>query len=152
MQSFKMSGVADVLPAANIFGRIIALIMGFPKAGQNVPLKVGIEIDPDGETWTRSFAGRKFSSRQILGKGRYEGLLVESFGPLNFGMAVTEVNGKLGLVLRGWDAFGLPMPKFLMPKAIASEHGTGGLFNFDVEIIAPIIGRIVLYRGRLKKT
>jgi Domain of unknown function (DUF4166)/Saccharopine dehydrogenase NADP binding domain len=151
-QSFKMSGAADVLPAANILGRIVALIMRFPAAGEKVPLNVSIEIDPKGETWTRSFAGRKFSSRQNLGEGRYAGLLVESFGPLNFGMAVTEKNGKLGLVLRGWDVFGLPLPKFLMPIAVASEHGTGGLFNFDVEIIAPIIGRIVRYRGWLHKT
>jgi Domain of unknown function (DUF4166)/Saccharopine dehydrogenase NADP binding domain len=150
-QSFKMSGEADVMPAANFLGRIVALIMRFPVAGKKVPLDVNISIDSNGETWTRSFAGRKFSSRQKFGQGRYEGLLVESFGPLNFGMAVTETDGKLGLVVRQWDVIGLPLPKFLMPHGIAHEHGAEGRFNFDVEVRAPIIGRIVRYRGWLKK-
>ncbi len=149
IQSFKMSGEADVMPAANFVGRIVALIMRFPAAGKNVPLNVNIAIDPNGETWTRSFAGREFSSRQSLGKGRYEGLLVESFGTLNFSMAVTETHGKLALLLRGWDILGLPLPKFLMPQGIASEDGAGHRFNFDVEVRALIIGRIVRYRGWL---
>lgn len=148
-QSFSMEGQADILPSSNILGRVIAGIMRFPLAGEKVPLTVEIEIAAKGETWTRGFAGRKFSSRQKFGQGRYEGLLVESFGPLNFGMAVTETLGKLGLVLRGWDILGLPLPTFLMPHAIANEHGKDGRFNFDVEIRAPIVGRIVRYQGWL---
>jgi hypothetical protein len=36
--------------------------------------------------------------------------------------------------LRGWSAFGIPMPRFLAPQGIAREWDENGCFRFDVPI------------------
>ena len=75
------------------------------------------------ETWRRSFAGRVFTSSQLLGSGRWNGLIVERIGPMAFAYAVIERRSQLHLDLRGWSAFGIPMPAFLGPGADAFEKG-----------------------------
>jgi Domain of unknown function (DUF4166)/Saccharopine dehydrogenase NADP binding domain len=148
-KSFVMTGEAEVTGASNVFGSIVRKIFGFPATGSNVPLQVNIDIKDGAETWQRNFAGKTFISRQWRGRGRYEGLLMEAFGPMSFGLAVEERAGQLHLVPRRWDIFGMPMPAFLMPRVIALEHGASGRFNFDVTIKLPLIGRITQYRGWL---
>ena len=108
--------------------------------------------DEDGvETWQRNFNGAVFHSLQEEGKGRYEGVLVERFGPLSFGMAVVvTAQGELELVLRNWDAFGVPMPNVLLPWVKAREHDADDRFNFEVEMALPWGGLIVRYEGWLE--
>ena len=134
----------------SLAGRLVGKLLGFPAAGENVDVIVNIEVVPRGEIWARTFGQSKFSSRQSLGRGRHEGLVVESFGPLNFAMALVEDGGKLRLKLRGWNCLGLPLPNWLMPASTAFEHGADGRFNFDVDIGLPMVGRIVRYAGWLE--
>ena len=148
--AFSMRGKADVERASSTLARIVSAFFGFPKAGKNIDLKVQIDFDGRHETWARVFAGKRFKSKQSAGSGRYEGLIVESFGPFNFGMAVTEMNGRLGLILRDWDILGLPMPRILLPSIAASEHGADDRFNFDVELKHPLLGLLVRYKGWLE--
>lgn len=75
---------------------------------------------------------------------------MESFGRINFAMAVTEREGRMALVLRNWDIAGLPLPRFLLPSSSAFEHGADGRFNFDVDISLPLFGRVVHYQGWLE--
>jgi len=51
--------------------------------------------------------------------------------------------------VRGW-LFGLPLPSSLRPQVAARESVADGTFQFDVEIGAPLIGRIIRYRGWLR--
>lgn len=105
--------------------------------------------DDDGETWTRTFDGGSFSSRQFSGSGRWERLLCERFGPLTFAMALVPEGGRLHLLLRGWAAFGVPMPMWLCPRSASWEEGDER-FGFHVEISHPLTGLIVRYRGWLE--
>ncbi|MBC8037933.1 MAG: DUF4166 domain-containing protein [Rhizobiales bacterium] len=146
---FRMTGKARVARGQSVVSKLAGWLFGFPGEGQAIDVEVSIGFTGRTEIWTRTFAGKSFRSRQTLGRGRYEGLIVESFGPLNFALAVVERNGGLGLILRGWDIAGLPLPKWLMPVSRASEHGAEERFNFDVEIGLPIFGRIVAYSGWL---
>ncbi len=148
--AFDMKGEAEVQGAANVFGWIVRKIIGFPATRARVPLTVNISVREGKEIWRRNFGGKVFFSRQWRGRGRYEGLLVEGFGPLSFGMAVEERAGELHLVPRRWDMFGLPMPASLMPRIVASEHGREGRFNFDVMIALPFVGLVTHYRGWLE--
>lgn len=148
--SFVMKGEAEVQGATNVLGQVVRKLFGFPDTGRNVPITVNIDIKDGVETWTRHFAGKTFFSKQWRGRGRHEGLLIEGFGPLSFGMAVEERSGELHLVPRRWDVFGLPLPPALMPRAKAFEHGRDGRFNFDVTIKLPLLGRITNYRGWLE--
>jgi len=127
----------------------VAGIIGFPKAGSSVPVEVVLTEEQGGERWTRSFAGRRFSSFQQPGTGWNERLLVERFGVVNVALALVLEEGRLYLIPRRWSAMGIPLPKFLLPKGRSFECEESGQFRFDVEVSAPLVGLIVAYRGAL---
>lgn len=138
-------GEAVVTGADNALGRIAARLMGFPPAGTH-PLKVTMVEHHGTETWTRDFGGRRFSSR-LSHQGRH---LVESFGPLSFRFDLPGGPEGLSMVMRGWSAFGIPLPLALAPRSEAREWAEGGRFRFDVPISLPLVGRLVHYRGWLQ--
>jgi hypothetical protein len=145
----RYEGRAEIKGAANPLGAMVARVFGFPPAGSNVPVEVELTRKGGIETWTRTFAGRRLRSTQAAGRGRYDCLVVERFGPTRFGMAVTEREGHLGLVLRRWDVLGIPMPRSLMPRVVSGEHADDGRFHFLVDISLPVLGRLVRYEGWL---
>jgi hypothetical protein len=146
-----MQGKAEVVRGQSLMSRFVGMLFGFPGAGENIDVAVKIDVGACGESWTRSFAHNTFKSRQSLGRGRSEGLIIESFGPFNFAMAVVETGGQLDLKLRGWNFLGVPLPRRLMPRSTAFERGAERRFNFDVDIGLPVVGRIVHYRGWLER-
>jgi hypothetical protein len=141
-------GRAKVERGTSWLSRLAGMLLGFPKAGTDVPLSVDFELLPEGETWTRRFGDRSFSSRQFMGTGRWERLLCERFGPLTFAMALVPEDGRMHLMLRGWSAFGVPMPMWLCPRSASYEEGKDR-FRFHVEISHPLAGLIVRYQGWL---
>ena len=66
-----------------------------------------------------------------------------------FGLALLREADQLRLVVRGWSAFGIPLPRALAPFGEAYESAERGRFHFHVEIRLPPIGLIVGYRGWL---
>ena len=64
-------------------------------------------------------------------------------------LAIDASSEMLRLVVRRWNAFGIPMPRYLAPGGDAYEHAADGRFNFHVEISLPLIGTVVRYRGWL---
>ena len=88
-------------------------------------------------------------STQEEGRGRFERLVCERFGPFCFGLALVLDGGRMNLVVRRWTAFGIPMPLSWAPGGNAYEHAEDGRFHFHVEIGLPLIGMIVRYRGWL---
>ena len=143
------SGRARVAGASNPVGKLVARIFGFPRPADDIAVTVTLAREDGVETWTRSFAGSTFQSKQQEGEGRYAGLIVERFGLTGFGMAVVVEGCRLGLVLRRWDILGLPMPRWLMPHVTAGEHADDGRFHFLVDIALPVLGRLVRYEGWL---
>ncbi len=144
-------GRASVERGRNPLARLVALVLGFPKPGDEVPVRVSFAVRDGRETWTRTFAGKSFSSAQFAGEGRSDALLCERFGPLTFAMALVLSEGRLDLVLRRWSAFGVPLPLWLAPRSHSFESAEGGAFRFHVEISHPWIGLIVRYRGTLER-
>jgi hypothetical protein len=142
-------GVSAVDRGSSLLARLIGAIMGFPKAGKDIPVRVDFRRENGREIWQRDFAGRVFSSTQEEGRGRFEGLVCERFGPLGFGLALVLDGGRMNIVVRRWSAFGIPMPLVLAPTGEAHESADDGRFNFHVEMRHPLAGLIVRYRGWL---
>jgi len=142
-------GSAEVRHGGGLLASIVRGLIGFPKAGKDVPLQVNFTPDGDGERWTRTFAGKPFHSHQSEGRGRDAHLMVERFGAATFALALVVEGERLLLIPRRWKFLGLPMPGFLLPKGISFEHEEAGRFCFDVEISAPLVGLIVAYKGSL---
>lgn len=142
-------GQATVERGNGVLARIVAASVGFPRAAADVTVSVALAATPAGEIWTRNFAGRRFMSVQSEGRGRFERLVVERFGPLRFGLALVGDGVRLRLVVRGWSVFGIPMPKRWAPGGDSFEFVADGRFHFDVAIGHRITGPIVRYRGWL---
>ena len=142
-------GTAQVERGTRPLARLAATLIGFPQAGENVPVQVSFRVDNGREVWQRSFAGKKFSSIQSEGKGRSQHLLMERFGPLLFSIGLVFDQQKLHLVVRSWSLFGFPLPRFLAPTGETYEQVIDNVFHFHVHISHPLTGLIVRYRGWL---
>lgn len=145
----RWSGVSQIRRGSGMLARVIAAVIGFPKAGANVPVTVAFTPENGGERWTRDFGGRRFSSWQRRGAGRNDALLVERFGLIDVALALVVEGDRLSLVPRRWSCLGIPLPNALLPKGTTFETEVDGRFVFDVEIAAPLVGLIVAYRGSL---
>jgi hypothetical protein len=143
-------GEANVTRGRGLLSRVVARIIGFPPAGEGVPVTVTLTRQGERELWQRDFAGHRFASVQYLGAGINEGLVVERFGPIAFAMAVVVDGGRLRLVQRKGTAFGISMPRWMLPKGEVYEHDADGRFNFHVDVVLPIVGPVVGYRGWLR--
>jgi hypothetical protein len=142
-------GIATVTRGNGMLARLMAAVIGFPRAGENVPVRVAFKSERGREIWTRTFAGRSFHSIQEQGRGRFEWLLCERFGPVNAGMALAIEDGRMRLIVRRWSVFGIPLPVALAPRGDSYEYAENGRFHFHVEIAHPFTGPIVGYRGWL---
>jgi hypothetical protein len=142
-------GVASVERGKSLLARLAAWLIGFPPAGEDVPVSVSFRVQNGKEHWQRTFAERRFASTQEAGRGRFDGLLLERFGPLAAGMALVLDEGRMRLVVRRWSVFGIPLPLVLAPRGDSYEFADDGRFHFHVEIRHPLAGLIVAYHGWL---
>ena len=148
--SLRSAGKATVTRGPGLPARIIATVVGFPKAGTDIPVEVTMQRDANGETWRRTFAGKAFSSRMTAGTGRAYRLLVERFGPASFHLALVPDGERLRMIVRGWSLLGVPMPRRWAPTGESHEAARDGRFHFHIEIAHPWVGPIVAYEGWLE--
>lgn len=144
------TGTADISRGRNPLGRMVAALFRFPKPGKAVPITVTLDRKGAKEYWTRNFGGRVMKSTQEAGTGARTHLIVERFGPFAVGLAVIATPDHLSLQAMNWRFLGLPLPTSLVPRGDIFETVQDGVFQFDVEIKAPLFGRMVHYRGHLK--
>jgi Domain of unknown function (DUF4166) len=128
--SMSAAGIATVARGNGWLARLAAAMVGFPGAGDNVPVQVDFKVENGRELWTRSFAGRVFHSTQQQGRGRFEWLLCERFGPLCAGMALVLDGERLRLIVRRWSVLGIPLPLWLAPRGDSFEYAENGRFHF----------------------
>jgi len=147
----QWSGLARVRRGHGVLVKIICSCFGFPQAADNVAVDVSITPEGNRERWVRNFDGKIFSSFQRRGTNKNEFLLVESFGVLDFSVALVIEEDKLCFVPRRWSCFGIPLPGFLLPKGRSFETEKNGMFCFNIEVVVPMIGFIVSYEGNLKR-
>ncbi len=145
-----LAGRARIVAARNPLARAIATAFGFPRAAEDVPVRVTFERASGVEVWRRDFDGRALVSTQYEGDGREARLLCERFGPFVFAMALVVEPGKLRFVVRRWRFLGMPLPAVLAPRGDAFEAEIDGVFHFHVEIVLPLLGRVVAYSGDLR--
>jgi hypothetical protein len=141
-------GRARVERGDHLLARFAGWLIGFPTAGNDVPVTVSFRSERGRETWRRTFAGRSFVSTQAA--GRWQRLLNERFGPFSFALALVVDGATLRLVPRHWRAFGIPLPLAWAPGGDAYEFEQDGRFHFHVEIGHRLCGLIVRYRGWLE--
>ncbi|OWV64654.1 saccharopine dehydrogenase [Rhizobium sp. R339] len=143
------SGRARIERGGGWLARVVARLIGFPKAGKDVPVTVRFAAEGDREIWTRTFGDKSFRSILMEGKGRDRHLLAEVFGPFRVLIALVPEGERLRLVVRGWRFCGIPLPLLLAPGGETYEEERDGRFHFHVEIGGPLTGLVVRYTGWL---
>lgn len=146
----RWAGVASVRRGRGVIAKLVAAVVGFPRAAPQVPVTVTLAPENGAERWTRTFDGKTFSSVQTCGTGRNQCLLVERFGIASFALALVIEDDRLLLIPRRWSLAGIPMPRILLPTGTSFETVERGQFSFNVEISMPLIGEIVAYKGTLE--
>ncbi len=145
----RLTGVATVERGKGVLAQAIARLIGFPPAGDGIPVEVLMTKCGKHETWCRTFGGRSFSSVLSAGEGRADKLLSERFGPLSFEIALVVDDGKLRYIVRNWKFLRMPLPRGWAPRGESYESSKDGSFGFDIEIRHPLVGLIVNYAGVL---
>jgi hypothetical protein len=143
-------GTASVRRGSGRLARLLCALVGFPEAGESVPVTVTFAPEAGRERWTRTIGGRTFASVQSAGTGRDRYLLVERFGLATFAVALVHDGTRLRFVPRRWSILGVPMPRVLLPAGESFETQIDGLFAFDIAVRVPFVGLVVAYRGTLE--
>lgn len=147
-----LSGQASVRRGSSWLAHLLCGLIGFPVAGDAVPVTVHMQTQGTGERWQRCFGAQRFESRFSAGQGAQQGLLVEQFGLLRFHIALAVVDGALHWTVRSGALGFIPLPALLLPSGDSREYESEGRFHFEVEVAHPLAGRIVQYRGWLEPT
>lgn len=139
-------GRASTQGAQTAMGRLAAAVFGFPGERQDAPVEVDVEAGPKGSVWRRTVGRDRF--RSVL--SARPGGVSERFGLLTFDLRLTPAPDRLNYEVAGWRLGPLPLPGWLAPQTRTHEAvDDRGRFTFDVEIRAPLVGRLVRYRGWL---
>ncbi len=143
-------GEAMTEGAAGPVAALVAAVVGFPTAQTACPAEVAIHADGEQSVWRRRIGRHAFAS--VLSAPRAGGRVRERFGPLSMDLRLTPEDGRLVYRVEGWRLGPIPLPRVLAPSTRAHEEvDAEGRFVFDVEISAPLIGRLVHYRGWLAR-
>ena len=146
----SFEGRCKVTRGRNPLSHIVASVLRMPKSASDIPVKVVLTRDGNKEIWERFFDGRRMVSTQEAGHGKQSRLVIERFGPIAIHLAVLVEDGRQVLKTVGWSFLGIPLPKMLVPGGDVFEHDADGRFNFHVDLVAPIFGRLVKYEGWLE--
>ena len=142
----RWTGRAVVTRGTGRFAKVLAALFRFPVAGQDIPVTVLKTPAGTGEDWHRQFGTSGFRSSLRTGPAG----LTERFGPLTFALDLTLRDGALHYTVRSGWCLGLPLPRALLPDTRALETGPDGRFRFDVALIAPLRGGLIVrYQGFL---
>jgi saccharopine dehydrogenase-like NADP-dependent oxidoreductase len=142
------NGIAQIEAGKNPLARIVSRMIGLPKSGRDVPLRVSIERTHSGEeTWARNFAGQVFQSHFRLAD---DNTMRERFGPLEIALGISQKEKQIHYPVNAARLFGIPVPKFLLPTSSTFEsEDNHGRFNFCVDVGLPFVGPLITYKGWL---
>lgn len=137
---------------AGWLGRRVARRMGLPIA-PGADLAVTISHDGRSLRWARRFGSGPeavekvswFEPHGCWPQGHWE----ERTGALRFKLTVDVEEGAWQWRLLGVRWHGVPVPVGLLPQSRAGKRIAQGGYEFAVEVIAPVLGPLLWYRGRL---
>lgn len=144
-------GRADIVaPRSSLGARLLSLVAGLPAAGDQVETHVRFSPLAGGrEYWRRDFAGRRYQS--VMEAAR-DGRLIEHFGPFDLYFGLTATTEGLRWSLLEWRFLKIPLPAVSKPSIECFEGAAGDRFTFDIDVVFPIVGQVVRYRGALAET
>ena len=129
--------------------RLLAWVLRLPRAADDAEATLLVTPHEDGERWHRTFAGRRFDTRQHQ-TGPFE--VAERIGVLELRFRLSVDDGSL--VFRQIHAafvmgsIRVPLPVACAPVVDAREDAAGARrLRIQVRLTAPAIGPVLTYQG-----
>lgn len=144
-----VSGRAFVERGTGWLAKLLARFARLPSASDDIEVTVAFRREGDREVWERRYGSELMRSTLTAGRGAWRHLVVERFGLIAFGFALTAHDDGLEMHLRRWSIAGVRLPLWLAPRMTATETQKDGVFQFDVSASSRLAGPIVRYRGWL---
>src|SRR5205085_10371187 len=104
------------------------------------------------EDWRRDFAGRRYASTMAAGRHRGMPVLIECFRPFTYCHRLTATPRGVVWQLIAWRLLGIPLPRWTVPAINCFESAEGDRYRFEIDVVFPLIGRVIRYRGWLTAT
>jgi hypothetical protein len=135
---------------AGVIGKRVAARLGVPTVAGRHVFEVSIYSESGVLHWVRTFDGQSRFHSRFEPVGRHpEGYWVERSGPVALHLGVQIVAGGWHWIHKRTRIFGIPVPKAILPAAVASKSIEQGLYRFSVEVSAPVLGKLFGYSGML---
>ena len=135
---------------AGLFGRRLARKLGIPVDAGKHRLAVDISHDPTTLYWDRCFDGATRMASVFQPVGHWpDGFWIERTGAVQFHLGVDIDDGGWTWRLRSARVFGLPMPRWLLPRSEAGKKIVDGKYRFFVGFSLPLLGPVLSYGGDL---
>ena len=154
----QAAGVFRIERGRGMLARVMAGLLGFPRAGEAVPTRLVVHSEPwrgaSCEIWQRDFGGQALVSRQYPGR---DGLLAERFGWMELRLRLRAEGGALLVESAGsalvLGALRVRLPGMLSPRVDArvAAAGTGDRVEVSVKVEAPLAGLLLAYAGYLER-
>ncbi len=121
----------------------IAALLGFPKAGTDVPVTLHVVVEGGRERWVRSFDTVRLESVQWASGD----LLMERIGPSSFSCRLVVDGHVLRYEFDRCWFLGVRLPRRLAPYVEGYVETDGPRWRSVVRIFAPLFGELVAYDG-----
>jgi len=139
-------GLFRVRQGKGLFRAFLAFVLGFPRSGDEIPVRLDVHGFGEREDWTRRFGDQTLKSVQTFKNE----LLCERVGAFEILQRVEVEKGLLRHISVSARFCGIRLPDLLAPRVQSEvEAGHNGWF-VHVAIDAPILGRILEYSGNVK--
>lgn len=143
----RFRGRASVERGTSLLARLLSNVFGFPPTAPDVPVEIVKTATLKGEHWERRFGACSF--RSFLAAGPQG--LTERFGPFAFALGLHVSDDALHFPVIGGRFGPIRLPQWLLPISIAREEVRDERFQFDVKLLAPLTGQLIVhYRGWLE--
>ena len=134
-----------------VVGKVLAHRLGVPAPNPGNTLEVTICNDAQGLHWNRRFNhGSAFRSLFTPVGVFPSGHWLERSGFITLALQVKIVNGGWHWQLMRSSVFGVSLPRWAVPRTIAYKEIVQGRYHFSVEIVLPLLGKVLSYRGNLE--
>ncbi len=141
-------GECDIERGRGILVQLVLKLGRFPPAGRNVPVRLVIQAQDEGQSWLRDFGGHKTTSE--LRFDAKTDHVHERFGPLSVWMRPVASKRGLEVHIHRLTVFGVPVPRVLLPQSSTREWQDDlGRSRFDVSASMPGLGLLIRYHGWL---
>jgi uncharacterized protein DUF4166 len=152
VETVRAVGRFRVRRGSNWLARTMARLARLPAEGEAVDVRLQVTAQEECEVWLRTFAGRPLVSIQY---DRGAGLLVERFGLMEMLLRLEVGGGALSYQTAGAalriGPLRISLPCRLSPYVVAWEKAVGDTnqIHVSVDVILPLLGRLIAYDGIL---